>query len=259
MNKKLFFTLLFFAFFTEFSNANCQFRLYDDIPIQRVRIDFTAPTGYIRHLLLAFTPHNEATDGVDYGYDSLNMDSLPYDLNWLIDDGRYVIQGVGVYREDMVYPLGLFMNESGEFGISLAGLENFEAPIPVYLFDSLTKEFTLLNGGDYVNTTEKGDYLERYFIAFSNTTNTLSMPQSSLRNNPKIYLSPNSRDLVIDFDESIKDINIRIHNIEGKRLFESVYTDISKVNIPTSTLTSRLVLVQITNRMYSLTRTIVVP
>lgn len=259
MNKKLFFILLCCAFFIEFSHANSQYHLLDDIPIQRVRIDFTAPTGYVRHLLLAFTPHNEATDGVDYGYDSLNMDILPFDLNWLIEDGKYIIQGVGEYKEERVYPLGLFMSETGEVDISLADLENFESEIPVYLFDSYTKEFTLLNDSNYVDKVDKGDYLDRYFIAFSNSTNTLSTVNTIHDDNLKIYMSSNSSELVIAFGSSEEDVAIKIYNAEGKEFYNSVYTDISKVNLPAYIFSSRVAFLQINVRQSTIARTILLP
>ncbi len=61
--------------------------------VQRVRLLFESPTGYVRPLLLGFDPTNTATDGVDFGWDVLNFDDLPGDLNWIIEGDRYV------YRE----------------------------------------------------------------------------------------------------------------------------------------------------------------
>ena len=49
--------------------------------IQRVRVDFETPLGYVRHLLLGFTPDNAASDEMDYGYDALCFDDLDDDLD----------------------------------------------------------------------------------------------------------------------------------------------------------------------------------
>ena len=43
---------------------------YETNQIKRVRLDFTSPLGYTRHLLLGFTPDNAASDSFDYGYDA---------------------------------------------------------------------------------------------------------------------------------------------------------------------------------------------
>ena len=72
--------------------------------IQRVRLDFVGPMGYTRDLLLAFTSDEIASDGVDYGYDGLLFDKLPDELNWMIEDDRYVIQGVGHFDNNKYYP-----------------------------------------------------------------------------------------------------------------------------------------------------------
>jgi hypothetical protein len=81
--------------------------------IQRLRLNIVTPQGYLRQLLLGFTSDNAASDGVDYGYDALNFDDFPDDCNWVINDDRFVIQGVGAFDETKKYPLGLFLTNSG--------------------------------------------------------------------------------------------------------------------------------------------------
>lgn len=134
--------------------------------IQRVRIDFETPDGCSRQLLLGFTTNNEATDNFDWGYDGLALDHLPNDLNWIIDNNRYVIQGVGAYDNSKVYPLGLFVTIPGSIKIALNSLENFTEEIDVFIYDSVEETYNKINDNIYENSTEVGDFLDRYFIAF---------------------------------------------------------------------------------------------
>ncbi|MCH7524845.1 MAG: T9SS type A sorting domain-containing protein [Bacteroidetes bacterium] len=134
--------------------------------IQRVRIDFVSPDKYTRHLLLAFTPDNAATDGFDYGYDALNPDNFRNDLNWMIEEKRYIIQGVGAFDETKQYPFGLFLGDSGDIEIILTGLENFDSEIDVYIYDLFLDTYTRINDDSFKMNIDAADYLNRFFIAF---------------------------------------------------------------------------------------------
>ena len=134
--------------------------------IQRVRIDFVSPDKYTRHLLLAFTPDNAATDGFDYGYDALNPDNFRNDLNWMIEEKRYIIQGVGAFDETKQYPFGLFLGDSGDIEIILTGLENFDSEIDVFIYDLFLDTYTKINDDSFKMNIDAADYLNRFFIAF---------------------------------------------------------------------------------------------
>ncbi len=132
--------------------------------IQRVRIDFKTPEGYVRHLLLAFTKDNSATDGIDYGYDARNRDKLKDDLNWMINSQRFVIQGVGAYSEFKRYPFGMFLTNSGPIEISLTALEHFDTSIPVFVHDAWSDTYHKINDLSYRKIMESGVYHDRFFL-----------------------------------------------------------------------------------------------
>lgn len=135
--------------------------------IQRVRIDFVSPDDYTRHLLLAFTPDNAATDGYDYGYDALNIEDFPNDLNWMIGEDRFIIQGVGAFDDSKQYSLGLFLADSGDIEIVLTDLENFDSDIDVFVYDLLLDSYTRINDENFKMSIEANIYHNRFFIAFS--------------------------------------------------------------------------------------------
>ena len=135
--------------------------------IQRVRLDFETPNGYVRHLLLGFTPNNAANDNYNYGYDAMNIDNFPDDLNWIVGDIRCVIQGVGAFETTKFYPLGLYISNPGNFKIELTSLENFDEVIDVYIYDSLYNSYSQINDFHFENYTESGEFENRYYITFS--------------------------------------------------------------------------------------------
>ncbi|WP_242121691.1 hypothetical protein [Aestuariivivens sediminicola] len=203
------------------TNGNTTFNSADP---QLLRIDFTMPNGYVRHLAIGFTPDNVATDGYDYGYDALNVDDFPDDLNWLIENERYVIQGVGAFDDTKNYPLGLFLTNSGNIKISFDKLENFENPIDVFVYDAYLETYTRINDLDYASYMSNGDYTDRFYIAFKDNSengiakNSLSAPEAFLENTRIQYLS-NSKEVYVNTrgPNSIK--KITIYNLNGQQVY----------------------------------------
>ena len=185
--------------------------------IQRVRIDFETPDGCSRQLLLGFTQNNAATDGFDYGYDAATPDILPNDLNWLIENGRYVIQGVGAFEDTKVYPLGLFVTIQGTIKIALNSLENFNEEIDVYIYDSLENSYTKINDNYFENVTAAGEFHNRFSIAFKGpnlATDELVENEFDikyLRNSNELFFSAH---LANDIE------HLTIYNIFGQRVLQ---------------------------------------
>ncbi len=211
--------------------------------IQRVRLDFVGPMDYTRHLLLAFTP-GWASDDVDYGYDALNFDHFPDDLNWMIKDGRYVIQGVGAFSNTKYYPFGMFLTNSGEIEIALTSLENFETTIDVFVYDALLNTFTSINNSNYIKTITKGEHLNRFYITFTNNTNLINIPGSSnalsLSENEINHTSLNylnsSKELLIKTNTTTNLKVVSVYDILGKKLVDIQNINSDYIKIPLSNI-----------------------
>ena len=237
MNKIIYlcFVVLFCLSFQMFSQTS---------EIQRVRIDFVTPLGYTRHLMLAFTQDNVATDDFDYGYDALVFDDFPDDLNWIIEGDRYIIQGVGAFENSKYYPLGMFLSNSGQVKIKLRLLENFEYPIPVYVYDTVLDTFTPISDADYIKSLTNGDYLDRFYITFSNDKDIINMASSSkaltvgeheLQQTSFNYIR-STEELVINTNTITKLNQVLLYDIMGKRLMAIDNIDSSSINIPLANL-----------------------
>jgi len=212
--------------------------------IQRVRIDFVGPLDYTRHLLLAFTSDDAASDGVDYGYDGLVFDKFPDDLNWIIESNRYVIQGVGAFNNTKYYPLGMFLSNSGEIEIALDTLENFDTPIDVYVYDAQLSTFTSINDSNYVKSLSKGDYLNQFFITFTNDSDLINISARysalSLDDHDINKLSLNyvnsTKELVIKTNSSLNLSEVSLYNVLGKKLFDIQNINSNTIKIPLHSL-----------------------
>ena len=207
----------------------------ETMTMQRVRIDFESPNGYVRPLLLGFTTDNSATDGVDYGYDGPNFDQFPDDLFWMIENENYVIQGVGEFDNTKQYPLALFLENSGMINISLNSLENFDNDIDVYIYDSELDTYTLINESEFSIEMTEGDHIERFFIAFIDNNSdqenngSLTVEEFSDEDTSIYYISKN-HELVINSSHKIS--KVEVFSITGQKLFTIDQLHSEKTTIP---------------------------
>lgn len=218
--------------------------------IKRVRIDFVTPLGFTRHLLLAFTENNAASDAVDYGYDASNIENLPDDLNWLIEDGRYVIQGVGAFAESKIYPLGMFLSNDGQVKIKLDELENFDSEIDVFIFDKQEDTYTQINKFDFDADMQAGDYTERFYITFSNPDakaaeeTTLSDTSRSF-NAFSVHYNAYSRSLTIDNPTQLTNIDVSLFDLNGRTVISKTRLSEEKILVPVGQLSTQTYVLRI--------------
>ena len=271
MKKITLITLLLITSFT-LANTNLATLNSNNSEIQIIRLDYNAPNGASRELVLAFTSDNAATDGVDYGYDAAVYAPFSNDLNWLIDSNRYVIQGVGEFQNTSQYLFGLYNEVSGEASITLSSLENFNTDINVYIYDALLNTYTNINDTPFISTIDAEDYTDRFYIAFMepevvidteeeeeeeeevsdvtidsiNTSEinndtfalTLVLPKKKL----KLSYFNTSNQLNLSFDTEVSIKSITIYNYKGNPVQSIQSINNNKINIPLKTLDKNLIL-----------------
>ncbi|TXG34493.1 hypothetical protein [Seonamhaeicola maritimus] len=225
-----------FAKNNNYSAGNYAEASYSSSEIQRVRIYFTSPNGLVRHLLLGFTSDDAATDGFDFGYDALNRDNIADDLNWIIEDERYLIQGVGAFEDTKKYPLGMFLKNTGTIKIDLNQLENFNTDVDVFIYDSLLDSYTRINETTYTNDMQSGEYLNRFYIAFKDNSEpsaakSLSTSDETLVNTRINYLH-NSKEILVDTNNTTEVQTINIFNINGQLIRSLSHVNKSYLKIP---------------------------
>ena len=130
----------------------------------KIRLDFRSPTGYNRQILVGSDPNT--TNGFDLGYDAPLNDNNLEDMFWLINNIEFVIQGVPNFGIDQVLPLGIKINETGEFSIKINKTENVAEDVNIYLNDLQDSTYFDLRKSDYSMNLDQGNYYERFQIVF---------------------------------------------------------------------------------------------
>ncbi|ARV13168.1 hypothetical protein BTO09_12790 [Gilvibacter sp. SZ-19] len=130
----------------------------------KIRVGFDSPIGMHRQLLVTFD--DNTTKGFDRGYDGKVFDEQIEDMNWLINDTRYAIQGVPPINSEASTRLPLYVKieEYGEMKIGLDAAEFMSEKLVPYLHDKLTNTFVDLRTDYFTTLIEPGVYDNRFAI-----------------------------------------------------------------------------------------------
>lgn len=130
----------------------------------KIRLLFHSPNGYNRQLLIG-TDEN-TTNNFDIGYDGLIADTGSEDMFWMIQDAKFVIQGVPNFNTDQEFPLGIKIAKSGLATIKIDAIENLDEDISAHIKDKLTGETHNISKKSFEINLELGTYLDRFALTF---------------------------------------------------------------------------------------------
>jgi hypothetical protein len=131
----------------------------------KIRLGFNSQNGFHRQLLIGFM-NERATNDFDPGYDAKQIDNQPNEMTFINGTNKLVIQGVGEFNEDSVYPLGVKTGAEGNISITLDGTENFEANQDIYIYDSVTEQYHDIRDGAFELNLATGSFDARFSLRF---------------------------------------------------------------------------------------------
>ena len=83
----------------------------------KLRLGFNSPST-IRRQILA-TIDQRASINYDWGFDSKYIDEQVDDMYWMINDEKYVIQGLNEFTPETILPLGIHTKKASEIKITI--------------------------------------------------------------------------------------------------------------------------------------------
>lgn len=193
----------------------------------KLRIGFNSVNKIRRQLLI--TADKNATTGIDWGYDSKYIDTQIDDMYWMINNQKFLIQGVKEITKETIIPLGIHTDNAGLNSITIDETENITKDLDIYLYDKELNLYHDLQSAKYETFLEAGSHLGRFEIAFSKAQ-TLSAITLKPENNIDVYYSNEKQSIVID-NTSLKAItSVEMFNILGQALF-NINTDSNKSHL----------------------------
>jgi len=175
-------------------------------------------TGAQKFAQTAIAYVNDATLGLDYGYDGkLLNDSAPVSLYTLSENTKLAIQARPAFATNDVVPVGFIANSAGEYTLALDHADGtFAQGQAIYLKDNLLGTTANIADG-YTFTTEAGTFNNRFEIVY--TTTALSLDNAAIAaNSVIIYKDGNT----LNIDTGITEMtDVIIYDIRGRALYNS--------------------------------------
>ena len=193
--------------------------------------------------LVAFL--NEATDGLDVGYDSKRIGTY-VSLFSTVEDQELGIQGRSAFVDDAIIPMGFrtLLEETTAYTISIAKLEGEDIEgATIYIKDLETGTVTNLSERDYVFTADQGHYPNRFEIYFKNRV--LDVEDLGLSaNTVLLYPNPASDSFTIQNTSNQTIDQVTIYDIQGRVVFNTDMNGQSEQNIFVGQLPSGIYMVR---------------
>ena len=191
---------------------------------------FHSPSGYHRQILAGI--NENTSNNFDIGYDAPIADLGVEDMFWIIDGGKFVIQGVSNFEVDQELPLGLIINKAGLAQIKIDSLENVAKKVHLFIKDNLEGETYEITKNSFEINLEPGTYSNRFYLAFQPRLKTLE--EIALSDGFHVYMDQLNCEIQINkiVDTKIKSIKLINYlgqtikswgtNLEERHLFLSI-------------------------------------
>lgn len=204
---------------------------------------------------------NNATLGLDLGYDAEHFGGAPSDFSIFTEIAQnnngldMAIQSIALtdINDTTIVPLGLHLaqGEQATIGIEDASNINFD----IYLEDTETNTFTLLNDSDYTFTPSTDiSGTGRFFLRFGAAT--LSNDDVTL-DNLQIINDPNNEQIVI---KGFINPNTRfsLYDVQGRQILSQDLNNQNNINtVTTSGLSSGIYVVKVSNTSNTISKKVI--
>jgi type IX secretion system substrate protein len=219
----------------------------DDFPEEtytKLRLGFHSHTNFYRQILIGFQNDN-ATEGIDPGFDAVNLFNLPNDFYFLCGNTELFIQGVGYFNTDNIYPLGLRSTSEGSISINIDAAEYWNPSQEVYIYDAVTDTYFNIKNGTFTANVGVGTFNDRFSLRFS-TQSTLGTGTISGDKITVDYIA-SEKSLSLVNTTSNTATTVSLYSVTGQK---AANWDVSKMNqanlsLPLSNLTAGVYIVNV--------------
>ncbi len=193
--------------------------------------------GAFNQLLVGF--FDQATDGIDRGYDGEKVSASWISFYSTIDSAKYTIQGLSNFNIDKKVTLGFdtYINQLMTYKISIDNIEGALNDNDVYIVDKELGVVHDLKLADYEFEIDgSGNFPDRFTLQF--TSVVLNIDDLELNNN---FIVTNE-DSALQLRSSTVITNLKVYDMMGRLLIDSKPND-SNFSINTSTIKKGTVLI----------------
>ena len=188
----------------------------------KIRIGFNSVNTLHRQLLLTMDPNTSL--GYDWGYDAPSNDNQKDDMYWMIDNEKYVIQGIDKIDDETIIPIGVHTDKDGLNSITIDKIENNTNNLNVFLHDKELEIYHNIMENEYEVYLIAGEYLNRFEIVFSDITQESLSAETFNNDVINVYYSNDKTSIVLLNPKSIEIESAELFNILGQSVikFDSI-------------------------------------
>lgn len=193
----------------------------------RIWLNLNDENNNYNQILLGYA--DGATNTIDASDGLVLDDSQPLIYN-LINNQKYVIQGRELpFVDTDVVPLGMKINQSGNYTISFENADGLFITQNIYLKDNYTLTIHDIKQSPYSFTSQSGNFTDRFQVVYN--TNLLSLDEQNT-----ILIYSDSNDMIVkSTNEEIKEIVV--FDVLGRKL--NSFDNINNTIFQTSKLTNQ--------------------
>ncbi len=186
-------------------------------PRTKLRIGFNSINEIHRQLLV--TVDERATLDEDWGFDGISNEDQIDDMYWMIQDGKFTIQGIDEIKDTTILPLGVKTDTDGVNSIMIDELSNVGEELEIYLHDKELDLYHDLRNTAYDIYLVAGEYLDRFEITFSNQ-DSLGLDDNDLNVFDVNYT--NSIESIVIMNPRLESIkSVELYSILGQSIYEN--------------------------------------
>jgi hypothetical protein len=185
---------------------------------QKIRIGFEGAKVDHRQLLL--TIDENASDGVDRGYEAEIYEVFEDDMYWVIQDKKYVIQATNAIENNKEILLGVKVKETGTVKIKIDELENEDVNMQLFLKDSLLQKTYNLKENPFEQEIEAGEYVNRFYLVFKPIPKVIEEDTEIIEEVSGVHIFMNNQiaELQIQKDAETNISEIKLVNYLGQNI-----------------------------------------
>lgn len=213
---------------------------------KKIRLGYLSADQYQKQVLLGFMEEN-ATSGLDYGYDGINIDTQINDLYFITSGQRLNIQGDGFFNNDNIYPVGIINNVPGNVTIKIDAKENFVGDFEAYIYDNVTNVYNDVANADFNITLPQGTFDNRFSLRFKNP-NALGNQNFDINNGIQVVYSNENNIINIKNNVIETTINtVSLYNLLGQSVgtWDTKNLDQLTIELPVKSLSTGTYIVKL--------------
>ncbi|AZQ44272.1 LamG-like jellyroll fold domain-containing protein [Nonlabens ponticola] len=183
----------------------------------KIRLGFNSPNKIHRQLLL--TVDSSATAGYDRGYDGLMYGEQYDDMSWVVENEKYVIQGIDDLKDDTVLPLQIKLRDAGPISIVIDELSNFPVDQDIYIYDNKTGVYSNLRDEEFtVDYLYGGKHTDRFFLVFEEQSTLSNDDVDDLTVGLQVYKPASQSHIVVKNNTGLGINQVRLTNMLGQQV-----------------------------------------